>query len=110
MAKRGERRPWRLTTTWAHADIKPFTETFRTADEAISERVQRMRVDNVRGNSDSTFEITNRDNPGYQAPPVARCTRCFRWATEHASNSHIHRTLCAEHAEDAWAERDLQGS
>lgn len=104
MAKRGERRPWRLTTTWAHADIKPFTETFRTADEALSERVRRMIVDNVRGNSDSLFEITNRDNPGYQAPPAPRCLMCFRWATDYGPGNTIHRNLCAEHAEDVWAD------
>lgn len=105
MAKRGERRPWRLTTTWSHADIKPFTETFRTVDEALSARVQRMRVDNARGNSDSLFEITHRDNPNYRAPVPFRCVRCGRWGTETAPGA-MRVMLCADHAEDALAESE----
>ena len=105
MAKRGERRPWRLKTTWAHSDIKPFTDTFRTADEALSARVQRMRVDNASGNSVSLFEITNRDMPDDRAPVPFRCVRCGRWGTETAPGA-MRVMLCADHAEDAWAEWD----
>lgn len=105
MPKRGQTQPWRLKTVWNHSDIKPFTEVFATEEQAISARHQRMRVDNVRGDSHGLFEITHRERPDYRAPEATRCSECDLWGTEY--NPLNGMLLCADHAVEAWDEYEM---
>lgn len=103
MPKRGQTQPWRLKTTWTHADIKPFVETFSREEDAIRARYERMRVDNVRGDSNSLFEITHRERPDYRAPDPKRCPQCTLWGTEY--NPTGGNPLCAAHSDEMWVAR-----
>lgn len=102
MPKRGQTQPWRLKTTWTHADIRPFVETFSREEDAIRARYNRMRVDNVRGDANSLFEITHRERPDYVEPPMPRCPQCELWGTDY--NPFKGPLLCTDHAAEAWEE------
>jgi hypothetical protein len=97
MPKRGARLPWKLRTTWANSDIKPFTEAFYTEEGALGARIQRLRIANRKSDGAGTFVITNQDDPSYVASEPERCPFCPLWGTEWVWQVLTH--LCADHAE-----------
>ncbi len=105
MPKRGTKLPWRLTTTWAHTDIKPFMVAFLSEREALDARLQRMRIDNRHG-SESIFVITHRERPDYVAPVALRCHEhgCSLWGTQ--PDPRGMDMVCAEHEEEIWEEME----
>lgn len=104
MPKRGEKLPWRLTTTWVGTDIEPFTRAFTSEYAARMARRDRMRVDNNRGDGRGTFVITNRERPDYEDLPEARCNLCHLWGTE--SDPRGCGMVCAEHEREIWEEME----
>lgn len=95
MPVKGARLPWKLTTTWADSDIKPFTEAFYTERAALFARRQRLTVANRKSDGAGTFVVTNRDDPSYVAPEPERCPFCKLWGTDWIWQ--VKTYLCAEH-------------
>lgn len=96
MPKRGARLPWKLRTTWADSEIKPFTEAFYTESEALNARRDRLRIANRKSEGAGVFLMTNQDDSSYVAPEPERCPFCPLWGTEWVWKVCAH--LCEEHA------------
>lgn len=96
MPVKGARLPWKLRTTWANSEIKPFTEAFYTEDGALGARLLRLRIANRKRGGAGIFEVTNQDDPSYVAPEPERCPFCPLWGTDWVWQVKAH--LCTEHA------------